>query len=299
MPNYNSIQEIAHTLHNDIRNNPNIDFNRINTLIDNVASDLRQKNNHKSELELIHQFLPHDFINDSLIGHLIQKPYGYPEDFRFLDGIHTNFISDNYPNWDQFLQNSSLAKSLRFRKQYFEKTIEDTLREKSKINALIIAADSGHLLPSTLKKYAKSMTVDILEWNDNAVHYNKVLTQKWLPNIRFFKNSFMNYHPEEKYDIVWIAGIFDYLDNHSFEEHLNRALSWKKNKGEIILVNFSPNNASKNIMEILLNWKVAHRSKTELINLAYHCGFHRSQIRLETDITKSNHFMHLHKNMVH
>lgn len=76
------------------------------------------------------------------------------------------------------------------------------------------------------------------------------------------------FRTNEHYLLIWAAGIFDYFDNDTFVRLLKRYLCFLDEKGELVIGNFSPNNPTRNYMEIVGDWYLNHRSADKLISLS-------------------------------
>ncbi|MBB6459597.1 class I SAM-dependent methyltransferase [Flammeovirga kamogawensis] len=293
----NSLQMIAYSIQNLLTlkdDNQKIHFDRLKLQVDIVANELRLGSIRQSELDIIHNTFTDEFLNDSLVGHIIRKPYGYNEDFRITDAIHDNFLSDDYPNWDRLIHASSIAKSIKSRKEYFKNYLTHKLNKSTTPKKmLMIAPGSGRSLLELYKRVNPNLKTDCLDLNKNSIHYYRGLTQEFSNQINYINESIHSFNVTEKYDMVWIEGVFEYMDDVTFVNTLKQIQTYINNDGDIVISNISKKNTSKNIMEILFNWQCTYRNRLELNNLAIKSNLKPSQINIRKDAIGINSFLHI------
>ena len=69
------------------------------------------------------------FLEESLQGHCIRKPYGYAGDFEIIEKLYAQTVSEKpeYRIWDEYAQNTHSSKAVRNRKSYFVDLIDSLL----------------------------------------------------------------------------------------------------------------------------------------------------------------------------
>jgi SAM-dependent methyltransferase len=112
--------------------------------------------------------------------------------------------------------------------------------------------------------------------------------------LSFVQANAFRYRPDQQHEIVWSAGLFDYLDDKQFVFLLRRLYEMVKPGGELVVGNFGPDNPSRNYMEFG-QWFLKHRSTEELINLGRQCGVRAGQIRVEAESAGVNLFLRIEK----
>lgn len=92
--------------------------------------------------------------------------------------------------------------------------------------------------------------------------------------------------------MIWSGGLFDYFNDKVFIRLLKRYHTFLKEKGEIVIGNFSPGNPSRNYME-LMEWHLNYRSEEQLLELAKECGFDMNLVSIGKEPLGVNLFLHI------
>ncbi len=80
--------------------------------------------------------------------------------------------------------------------------------------------------------------------------------------------------PPEPYDIVYCAGLFDYLSDRICSRLLRLFMQWTVPGGEVLATNVHPSNPARNWMEHLLEWYLIYREEPQMARLADELGRH-------------------------
>jgi hypothetical protein len=97
------------------------------------------------------------------------------------------------------------------------------------------------------------------------------------------------------YGLVWSAGVMDYLDQNVAVLFLTAALQAAAPGAEVVIGNFSPDNPSRNHIEVLARWYLHHRSPRQLLGLAENAGLPITGLRLGMESEGINLFLHAQK----
>lgn len=73
---------------------------------------------------------------------------------------------------------------------------------------------------------------------------------------------------ERRFDLVYCAGLFDYLSNRVCERLLELFCSWTKIGGSVFATNVHPDNPTRHIMEHVVEWHLIHRTMDDFETLA-------------------------------
>ena len=73
--------------------------------------------------------------------------------------------------------------------------------------------------------------------------------------------------PEERFDLIYSAGMFDYLSPRLFQAVSQRLFQTLAPSGELVIGNVAANNPSRWIMEYFADWCLIHRTSKELAEL--------------------------------
>lgn len=255
-------------------------------------------NEKRSFENIIKEVQDSEFLKDtkSIIGHVLKKPYGYAGDFEIIDRLYTNDLSSEYYSWDKYILNTSAVKAVQNRKTYFKKLLLNKLNNDKTYRLLNVASGPARDLKETYdlidgNKQLQSTCIDL---DSNAIEYAKEVNKGYLHNIEFINKNVLRYDTEEKYDLVWSAGLFDYFDDKAFVMMLKRMKGWISDKGEIVVGNFNEdNNPTRPIMEVLGEWHLIHRSEKQLVELAIKAGFEREKITVGREPENVNLFLHI------
>ena len=272
----------------------------IDQMVESVASLKKNGILTQEQLVRIQHFFGRGFLENTLHGMALLKPYGYAGDFLMIDRIYTgNSPADPfYRSWDGYFQNHAAPKAVRNRKTYFKEWVQAQLRHRTNLRLLNIASGPGRdllelyeALPSTA-----SLQTTCVEMDPQAIEYARRLLTDFSGQLQFIQRNIFRFTTEEKYDLLWSAGLFDYFDDKAFVAVLKKCREWVLPGGEIVIGNFNRlHNPTRNYMELFGEWYLHHRSQEELMALAGEAGFLPEQIRLGAEPEQVNLFLHLRK----
>ena len=185
--------------------------------------------------------------SDTLFGYTFKKPFGYAGDFILIEKIYSRHLSDdtNARKWDKFYHSHAATEAVRNRKSYFINKLEDLVvngdgKEK---HILILGCGPGTDVHEFFEKHkAATAKFDLLDIDPGAIDYASRKNARYLERITFTKANVMRFRTEKQYDLIWSAGLFDYLDDRLFVFLLKRFKNNVKDSGQIIIGNFSTNN---------------------------------------------------------
>lgn len=81
------------------------------------------------------------------------------------------------------------------------------------------------------------------------------------------RNIIMNGLPRNDFDLIYTAGLFDYFTDPVATTAAQKLFSGLNKGGELIIGNYSSNNPTAVLMEILLDWHLIYRSEDDLRRL--------------------------------
>jgi len=228
----------------------------------------------------------------------LNKPNGYPGDFLIIDSLYTfNSIRDNnHIKWDKLCLNAKGVVALRNRKAYFINLLLSKLKSyPNGISVLNVASGPCRDLKEFFQiKPDCKINCDCLEQDIRAINYAKIVLDEHSDKIKFICKNALKFYTDKKYDLIWSGGLFDYFTDNIFVRLLKRYYNFLNKDGEIVIGNFSPNNPSKNYME-LMDWHLNYREEKKLIDLAKECGFVINFVSIDKESTGINLFLHIKK----
>lgn len=249
------------------------------------------------EVEAAKQLFSPEFLQETIHGYGYRKPMGYAGDYLIIDKIYTYHSTQNpfYQKWDAYFHRTEATQAVRNRKDFFKKQLCQKLAEaKEPIRLLNVASgparDLGELYQKINPTLLKSTCVEL---DSRAIEHAKETCADYLEHIQFYNKNILRFSTQEKFDVIWSAGLFDYFEDHLFVIAIKRFLTWLAPGGEIIIGNFSEDNASRGYMEVFGEWYLLHRSKEELFELAMKAGVAEDKITVDKEPLGVNLFLRI------
>ncbi len=245
------------------------------------------------------------------------KPLGYAGDYEMVNMIlrdpleGSSLFAKSVNLW--FL-NQAPAEAHRNRIEYLTKLlIEETRRRQCRGQSMRIfdlgcgpAKEVQQFLTQDAVSDHASFT--LLDFNDETIeHTGKILGDlrsklDRKTEINFIKKSVHQVLKEEgkpglnqpRYDLVYCAGIFDYLSDRVCKRLMNIFYSMLEPGGLLVATNVDSSNPSRNTMEYILEWHLTYRDLKQLKALIPdQAPPDWAQIR--SDETGVNHFIEVRK----
>ncbi|MEE9328399.1 MAG: class I SAM-dependent methyltransferase [Cocleimonas sp.] len=237
-------------------------------------------------------------VQDSMLGFTFQKPHGYAGDFELINRIYIKWKSDNlqFYKWDILYHALEATEAVRNRVDYFKGLARLTAKKHD--SALVLNLGSGpciDLFGYLRTERSHKLKFECLDMDQKAIDFGTVVCDNYLDDIKFIKKNALKFDPGYQYDLIWSAGLFDYFNDKIFTRLLRRVYAMLKPSGELVIGNFSTYNPSREIMELLGQWYLYHRSKETLFKLAVKAGIPKHLIEVEQEDMGINLFLHLRK----
>lgn len=233
---------------------------------------------------------------DTLQGYSMLQPHGYAGDYEIIDRIHTSWISPktNLQKWDYFYHSQAASTAVRNRKTYFQDVLINALNTNNgRVTVLNVGSGPGRDMYDFFRVYPDAdISIECVDSDSNAIRYASALNRDFLKGIAFHRKNIFRFKPAKKYDLIWSAGLFDYLNDRSFCYLLHRLLEMITPCGQIIVGNFSPSNPSRDYMEFG-NWILHHRDADQLYLLTRECNIPNQSISIYSEQEGVNLFLHI------
>jgi SAM-dependent methyltransferase len=239
-----------------------------------------------------------DALNENtLIGHGFVKPYGYPGDFRIIHSIYKDYVNPDprYSRWDRFFQDQAGANAVRNRKQYFLDQCEkfDTSGKKD-VKILVLGSGPATDVNEYLSKHPDTnIEFNLIDFDQNAIDFAKKQNLRFDGAVKYFRINVLRFKPIHMYDLIWSAGLFDYFREKHFAYMINKYYKFLADGGEFVIGNFSLQNPTRRLMEVLSDWYLHHRSRYELIDIARDAGVKEKNIKIDQEDLGVNLFLHI------
>jgi extracellular factor (EF) 3-hydroxypalmitic acid methyl ester biosynthesis protein len=248
------------------------------------------------ELSAVLESFDDAFSTETMQGFSFRKPHGYAGDFEIIERIYSGYIcpSERLANWDRFYQAQPGPQAMRNRKAYFQDMFEWLPRPAGRpLEVFNVASGPGSDMRDLFASAPGSdIRFDCLEQDPAAIAHAFRACREYADRIRFFQGNTLNHTPAQAYDLVWSAGLFDYLEDGLFRRLLRRLLTAVRPGGRLVIGNSSPANPSRAYM-YLMDWPLQYRTAADLRRLAESCGVAPERILIEQEPLGINMFLHI------
>ena len=225
------------------------------------------------------------------MNRIFTKPLGYAGDYEMM-----NMIVRHAPEGDSlfakllqaYILNQAPAVAVRNRVDYFVKhfVAETTRVAASGRPANICSLGCGparevenFMVEHALANHARFR---LLDFNDETLGYTgrrmnavkqqhqrrTALTLVKKPAQFLLKETGGSALGEERYDLIYCSGLYDYLNDRVIKTLNSRLYDRLHPGGVLIVTNFDPYNPIRHIMEFIFDWFLIHRDGQQLAALA-------------------------------
>jgi extracellular factor (EF) 3-hydroxypalmitic acid methyl ester biosynthesis protein len=266
------------------------DYEKFTSIINSLEQD---------EVDEYRKILLPVLNENTLIGYGFKKPFGYPGDFNLINSIYNHHINkdDRFRNWDIFFQNQPGAIAVRNRKEYFidycKRLTENSDRE---LRILILGSGPATDVYEFLDNNRTCrITFDLIDFDQNAIDFSRGKNRKFNGAITYNRINVLRYKPFKSYDLIWSAGLFDYFKDKHFIFLIQKYVCYLAAEGEYIISNFSTDNPTRRLMEVLSDWYLNHRNQEDLLAIASRAGINRRLVQVDTEPLGVNLFLRIMK----
>jgi len=234
---------------------------------------------------------------NTLIGRSYVKPFGYPGDFYLIDHIYSNHVNEDkkYRNWDIFYQNQAGTRAVRNRKDYFlNQCLNLALKKHGEKRVLILGSGPATDVNEFLNMYTEGdISFDLVDYDQNAIDYSSEKNKKFEKLISYYKVNVLRFEPSMRYDLIWSAGLFDYFREKHFVYLLKKYINYVAEGGELVIGNFSTENPSQILMEVVSEWYLNYRSREDLLKIAGDAGLLNGKVFVDSEALGVNLFLNI------
>lgn len=234
------------------------------------------------------------FSLDTMQGFVVQRPHGHHGDFELIDRIYTRWTSSRpeLVAWDEYFHAQAAPKAVVNRKTYFQDLLSRVSASRSSARILNLGSGPGRCIREWLDTHPNAnVRIACVEISHSAITYARKLNETHGSRVTFHQESALRFRLDSKYDLIWAAGLFDYLNDHTFIVLAKRLLKAVAPNGELIIGNFSVENPTRPYRE-LGDWRLHHRSSTMLRELMLESGACPQHLRVSAEAEGVNLFVH-------
>jgi 2-polyprenyl-3-methyl-5-hydroxy-6-metoxy-1,4-benzoquinol methylase len=221
--------------------------------------------------ELIHQ--------DPFASRCFTKPRGYAGDAVLIDYLYTRHcestgsgrVSDLGKQIFDFTRDIPAGHAVRRRRDLMAEIIDEVCAKKSSPRILSVAC--GHLREASLSQAVKShCTQRFVALDQDELSLATVEQEVSSYGVTAVHNSikalFRGPVSEEKFDLIYSTGLYDYLDDRIASKLTQRIFEMLNPGGRAVIANFVPNLLCSAYMEAMLDWKLIYRNTDQVDALA-------------------------------
>lgn len=230
------------------------------------------------------------FLCGEFIKWAYQKPFGYPGDFKIIDGIYQNEPRTTGFDrlWDNYFQQLATSKAVRERKEDLKRIIFDFVNKHRGKSIRIMSLASGpareikELIDTDSDNMFSRIFFDCYDFEIKAIDYAKQLLNGTI-NVNFFLKNAIRLALKKDitkeipytYDLIYSAGLFDYLDERVAVRLVGNLKKLLRKNGLMVIANFGDkfSNASVGWMEWVADWYLIYRTEDEFRKIFIAAGF--------------------------
>jgi SAM-dependent methyltransferase len=232
---------------------------------------------------------------ETLQGLGYHQPHGYPGDFEVIDKIYVRYHSPNpsLVRWDAYFHSQPHSRAVRNRKTYFKDLLDcHYLHGRRPLRVLMLASGPGRCLFEWLSASPKAnVSFSCIELDPDAITYATVLNQEFASKVSFEQKDVLRYRPSTQFDLIWAAGLLDYVSDKVFQAVLRRLLPAVADQGELVIGNLAP--CGHHPYMEFGGWALHYRSARQLVSLAHGCGVSEDEIHIDAEPEVVNLFLHI------
>lgn len=309
-----SDENVLRILESDCRASLDMLFDRFENIIENLEPALRPVHRHYACQHLHPLIMCAPFVYRTYF-----KPLGYAGDYEMVNMIERDRFEGNGPYaklvnyW--FLQQPP-AVAHRNRIQFLrQRLIDESVRVSPRRSGLRVlnlgcgpaAEIQQFLLQSDLSDQAQFTLYD---FNDETIAYAQTklyeakqkghrrtqlsIKKKSVQQILKESAKSMGLVPDQEYDFVYCAGLFDYLSDTVCQRIISVLLHWTAPGGLLLLTNVDLSNPRRHTMESLLEWNLIYRDTAQARKILP-AGLAEDACKIHTELSGVNIVLEIRK----
>ena len=223
------------------------------------------------------------------------KPRGYAGDAVMLDHIYG--IEHPGPDYHPatvagkvyaHTVNAPASRAVRHRREVLARLIDETANRCGDSNARIFSIAAGHLREAELSLAVQTRKLAEFDAMDQDRESLQIIERDYTrygvrPQYGTVRDLLRNKTPAGHYDLVYAAGLFDYLEERVARKLVEVMLGMLRPKGKLLIANFARNIPDVGYMETFMDWWLIYRDSEEVRKLFPEPLQTSQQLRLFTD----------------
>ena len=245
---------------------------------------------------LFKEFFPY-VMRSRMAERAYYKPKGYAGDFMMMEMIYADRPSGDGKlgeMLDRWFLNSNAAEAVRGRRQLLRDQLSRfapmRLSQTAPVRIMNLACGPNRELFDFLKHFENTDAIEALciDIDADALQYtNRHVNQ--FPHgatVHLMRENLVKWalgrirHDFKPQDIIYSAGLMDYIQDNLFVKMIDRCHDQLKPEGVLILGNFGMGNQNRNMMDHLLHWSLIYRDEDSLRELFSRSRFGKDDINV-------------------
>ncbi len=251
----------------------------LNRLIRRVGEEIRTGVVDQAEVKEKLAALSQQHFAGTMQASALSKPHGYSGDFEMIDAIYRLAVSPDphLRRWDLFFHAQAAPCAVRNRKTYFMQLLDGLMAkhsgERRVLKVLNVGSGPARDVFEWLCTHPKAeVRFECVDLDPKAISFGRTLCAPFGARVMFHHQNALKSVPSAGYDLIWCAGLFDYLSGRVATRLLRALLAVAAPEAEVVVGNFSPFNPSRDYMEIFGDWFLEHRTEGEMREIALAAG---------------------------
>lgn len=203
----------------------------------------------------------------------LQKPRGYAGDAVMLDYLYERIPPEGTSATGAAIFNETTGNrnglSVLFRRNHLAQLIDEVAQTHPQPHILSVAC--GHLREiEHSKAFAAGQlgSVTALDQDPHSLETVRRLAEQGVHAVQASVNTLVTTHEHGPFDLIYSAGLYDYLPD-DFARILTRRLFDRlKPGGTLLYANFVPENYGRGYMEAFMDWHLIVRTPEETLALS-------------------------------
>ena len=251
------------------------------------------KSNRHEIGDAVRKLMAKFYAESGIIDHALNKPHGYAGDFEILEYIydqkpHNSTVTKVGLTIDKWALSLSLPRAVRSRKNVLYFLLFEYVHAANEtMRVLSIGSGSARELRELPSDILAKMEITLIDKDKSSLEFakNNLLAKVPDLSLTLIEDLFSRVTPNNKFDIIYSFGVFDYLNDRVIENCFKQYIPLLKDDGKFI---YSIKNSAQYqdwFYDIFTSWRFINRSIEDGARLATRSGLSiKETCRIESDV---------------
>ncbi len=240
------------------------------------------------------------------------KPLGYAGDYEVMNMLYRDSAEGGSlfaQAVNSYAAQEPAARAVVNRLDYLAEKIHNAIDARGKVRLASIGCGPAEELAKLLQyepELGASIEIALIDQEERVITYCEKrlapLVRSTGVKIHFIRESIRRLLATRRLsdalgerDLIYSAGLFDYLDVRTFQALLGALYDAIRVGGQLVIGNYSMHNESRYFMEYCLDWYLIHRDEAELVRLSESLTPSPSRIVVDSEPLGVNIFLNVWK----